>query len=266
MNKVLEFKNKNKQTGKEEVVGTMEIKNQTEEKAELYFYGDICSSTRGCWEEEDKCPQDVSNFLKEIDNNKDLDIYINSGGGSVFGGLAIYHQLNRHNGFKTVHVDGLAASIMSVIALVGDKVIIPAPAQFMIHKPWTIALGNANEFRKQANDLDIAEESILKIYEANLNEGVNIETIKQLMADETWMTGEKAAEYFNIEVEETQELVACTSQYFNEYKNMPKNLFAKSIKPKELKNKDHFIKDEEIEALISRVNNTLKFEEERINE
>ncbi|NEZ47935.1 Clp protease ClpP [Clostridium niameyense] len=249
MSKVLEFKNKNKQTGKEEVVGTMEIKNQTEEKAELYFYGDICSSSWVCWEEEDKCPQDIADFLKEIENTKEIDIYINSGGGSVFAGLAIYHQLKRHEGFKTVHVDGIAASIASVIALAGDKVIIPSAAQFMIHKPWTIGWGNSIELRKLADDLDIAEESILKIYEANLKEGVDIETVKQLMADETWMTGEKAAEYFNIAVEETQELVACASQYFNHYKNMPKSMFKNSKKPK-----DNFIKDESIETLINSVN------------
>ncbi|WP_330594436.1 Clp protease ClpP, partial [Clostridioides difficile] len=65
-----------------------------------------------------------------------MNIYINSGGGSVFAGMAIYNMLKRHEGFKTVYVDGIAASIASVIALAGDRVVIPQNAYFMIHKPW----------------------------------------------------------------------------------------------------------------------------------
>src|SRR3712207_1077741 len=135
MSKVLELKIKDK-TGQIKNTGKIEIKNQTEDKAELYFYGDIVSETwQSYWFEEDKCPQDVSDFLKELENSKDVDIYINSGGGSVFAGIAIYSMLKRHKGKKIVHVDGLAASIASVIALAGDEVIIPSYANFMIHNP-----------------------------------------------------------------------------------------------------------------------------------
>ena len=128
MNKILELKNKDLRTGKEKLVGKMEIKNQTNTSAELYFYGDIVSSTWSKWEKEDKCPQDVADFLNEIKNTNELSIYINSGGGSVFAGISIYNMLKRHSAYKTVYVDGLAASIASVIALAGDKVIIPATA------------------------------------------------------------------------------------------------------------------------------------------
>lgn len=225
VSKILELKNKDRKTGQEKVVGKMEIKNKLEDRADLFFYGDICSSTWGCWEDEDKCPQDVADFLKDLDNNKEINIYINSGGGSVFAGLAIYNQLKRHPANKTVYVDGLAASISSVIALAGDKVIIPKNAQFMIHKPWSWAIGNANDLRKTADSLDSCEQSILNVYEENLKGGVDIETIKQFVNDETWFTGEEAAKYFNIDVEEESELVACASEYFEKYKNIPRNLF-----------------------------------------
>ena len=225
MNRILELKNKDRKTGQEKVVGKIEIKNELENRADLFFYGDICSSTWGCWEDEDKCPQDVADFLKDLDNNKEINIYINSGGGSVFAGLAIYNQLKRHPANKTVYVDGLAASISSVIALAGDKVIIPKNAQFMIHKPWSWAIGNANDLRKTADSLDSCEQSILNIYEENLKDGVDIETIKQFVNDETWFTGEEAAKYFNIDVEEESELVACNSEYFEKYKNIPIDLF-----------------------------------------
>ena len=225
MNRILELKNKDRKTGQEKVVGKIEIKNELENRADLFFYGDICSSTWGCWEDEDKCPQDVADFLKDLDNNKEINIYINSGGGSVFAGLAIYNQLKRHPANKTVYVDGLAASISSVIALAGDKVIIPKNAQFMIHKPWSWAIGNANDLRKTADSLDSCEQSILNVYEENLKDGVDIETIKQFVNDETWFTGEEAAKYFNIDVEEESELVACNSEYFEKYKNIPIDLF-----------------------------------------
>ncbi|CEQ08627.1 putative Clp protease [[Clostridium] sordellii] len=157
MNKILNLQNKDTKTGELKNVGKIEIKNQTEEKAELYFYGDIVSdSWSSWWADEDKCPQDVSDFLKELENSQNVDIYINSGGGSVFGGIAIYSMLKRHKGKKTVHVDGLAASIASVIALAGDEVIVPKYASFMIHNPLCMLWNsyNASDLRKIASTLD----------------------------------------------------------------------------------------------------------------
>ena len=75
MNRILELKNKDRKTGQEKVVGKIEIKNELENRADLFFYGDICSSTWGCWEDEDKCPQDVADFLKDLDNNKEINIF-----------------------------------------------------------------------------------------------------------------------------------------------------------------------------------------------
>ncbi len=112
------------------------IKNKTDTSADLYFYGDIVSdSWQSYWTEEDRCPEDIREFLNDIEDHVDLNIYVNSGGGSVFGGLAIYNMLKRHKGYKTVYVDGIAASIASVIALAGDRVIVPSNAFIMIHKP-----------------------------------------------------------------------------------------------------------------------------------
>lgn len=238
MGKVLEFKSKHK-TG-----GTMEIKNQTEDKAELYFYGDIVSDWWGAWQDEDQYPDAIKDFLKDVEG-KDLDIFINSGGGSVFAGLAIYNMLKRHKGYKTVYVDGMAASISSVIALAGDKVIIPSNAFMMIHKPWQYLWGgyNADEFRKMADDLDAIEKGIMNVYKENLKEGVSIETIQELVNEETWLNGEEAAEYFNIEVGEENKVAACISDYFNSYKNVPEEILKKpSNDNKDLEKKlDHII-------------------------
>jgi len=159
---------------------------------------------------------------------KNLNIYINSGGGAVFAGMAIYNMLKRHDGFKTVYVDGVAASIASVIALVGDRVIIPKNAYFMIHKPWMMGIGNADDLRALADSLDVVEEGMINVYADHLAEGVSIETIKEMVAKETWMTGEEAAQYFNIETGEPIEAVAYVGEMIDKFKNAPRNIKTKS--------------------------------------
>lgn len=207
----------------------MEIKNQTEESADLYFYGDIVSSEWGAWESTDQYPDSIKNFLDEVKDKPNLNIYINSGGGSVFAGIAIYNMLKRHKAHKTVHVDGLAASIASVICMAGDRIVIPSNAFLMIHSPWVRAQGNAKDLRKMADDLDVMEQGILNIYQENLKNGVDIETIKEMVHAETWMDGNEASKYFNIEVAEENKMAASASKYFDEYKNTPKNLKEKKV-------------------------------------
>ena len=245
MSKVFNFNKRNSKTRKIENVGSLKFDSINEENAELYFYGDIASeSWQSYWYDEDKCPQDIADFLGELDGYKSIDIYINSGGGSVHGGLAIYNQLKRYDGFKTVHVDGLAASIASVIALAGDRVIIPSNAQMMIHKPWSYCSGNADDMRREADALDSCQKAITSVYMENANEGITEEKITELINNETWMTGAEAKEYFNIEVEESNERVAYSgSMFFDKYKNTPevikdtKEEVKNDNENKELKNK-----------------------------
>ena len=201
----------------------LQIKNSTETTCDLYFYGDIVDSWWGAWDDTDQYPESIKNFLDEA-KGKDINIYINSGGGSVFAGMAIYNMLKRHQGYKTVHVDGLAGSIASVIALAGDKVIIPSNAYMMIHKPLCGLYGNSTELREMADTLDKIEEGILNIYKENLAENADIEVVKAMVNAETWLTGDEAAKYFNVNVSESVDAVACTSDYFNKYNKVPKNL------------------------------------------
>jgi ATP-dependent Clp protease protease subunit len=208
----------------------MKIKNQTDESADLYFYGDIVSSWWGAWDDTDQYPESIKNFLDGV-KGKNLNIYVNSGGGSVFAGIAIYNMLKRHQGNKTVYVDGLAASIASVIALAGDKVVIPSNAFMMIHKPWNGLMGNANDFRKMANDLDAIEEGIINVYAENLKDGVDIETIRQMVQDETWLNGLEAANYFNIEVTQENTVAACISEQFKNYTKVPQSFLAPQQQP-----------------------------------
>lgn len=207
----------------------MTVKNLTDRSADLYIYGEIVDNTDWKWDETDVMPDDVLNALNQVDGLSNLNIYINSPGGSVFSGLAIYNMLKRNKAHKTVYVDGLAASMASVIALVGDKVIIPSNAFLMIHKPWTFAMGNAKDFRKVADDLEDIESGVMNVYKENLKEGVDIETIQQMVDDETWLNGEEAAKYFNVEISEANNVAACASEYLHLFNKTPKKL----VEPKQ---------------------------------
>lgn len=202
----------------------MTVKNLTAASADLYIYGEIIDNTDWKWDEADVMPSDVLSALKQVEGLDELNIYINSPGGSVFAGLAIYNMLKRNKAKKIVHVDGVAASMASVIAMVGDVINIPSNAFLMIHNPWTVAMGNANEFRKLADDLDVIASGAMNVYKENMAEGVTEETIKGLLDAETWLNGEEAAKYFNVEVIESKNVAACDSAYLQKYSRVPDKL------------------------------------------
>lgn len=252
MSKILEFKSKDK-AGKLKTVGSMEIKNQTSSTAELYFFGDIVGSSWEAWQYEDMCPQDVSDFLKGLNGLQNVDIYINSGGGDSFAGIAIHNLLKNNQAFKTVYVVGLAASAASIIALAGDKVVIYSGAQLMIHNPWTIAMGDANDFRKVVAMLDKASESYLNIYTEHAKEGVTAEQIKAMMDAETWMTGVDAAQTFNIEKEDVQVVACVDSQFYSRYQHAPAALVSKPEKPPKDTAAEAVAKQAEIDILRAKL-------------
>lgn len=226
MAKILELQKKDKK-GKCRTVGSIEIKNQTEAAADLYFFGDINNESLGEWQKyypDDKAPKDVQDFLDQLDGVSKINVHINSGGGSVFGGIAIYNILKRHNAEIVVYVEGLAASIASVIAMAGDKIIIPANAQMMIHKPSSITWGNADDMRKEADILDGCQKVILNTYMQHAKDGVTAEEINALIDAETWKNGEEWQEFFDIEVSEKSQATACESEYFDKYNNLPDKL------------------------------------------
>jgi ATP-dependent Clp protease protease subunit len=169
-------------------------------------------------------PDDVKKTLEQVEGLETLNIYINSPGGSVFAGLAIYNMLSRNTAKKIVHIDGVAASMASVIALVGDEIYMPSNAFMMIHKPWTFAVGNADDLRKTADDLDSIEQGLMKVYEENLREGVDIEEVKEMVSNETWLTADEASKYFNVEVISAKQVAASAKHLLSKYKNVPKEL------------------------------------------
>lgn len=206
-----------------------EIKNMTDNSADMYIYSDIVSDEiEGYWYGSDAYPIAVKNFLDSV-KGKDLNVYINSNGGSVFAGITIFNMIQRHvqNGNKVdITVDGLAASISSVIAFSGTSLTMPSNSYLMIHRAWSGMQGNAEDMREMADTLDKIDATILGVYENNLKDGVDLDTVKELMDAETWMDGNTASQYFNIKIAEPVKAVACISDIT--YKNMPNNLITKS--------------------------------------
>ena len=226
MPKRFDFTKKDMKTGQINKVGYLDLKEDEEkQRCSLYFYGDIVSATwQSQWYEEDKCPQDIADFLHEIDNYEDIDIYFNSGGGDVFAGLAIYNQLRRHSGHKVGYVDGMAASIASVIMFACDELHFASGAQCMVHKPLCIAWGNADKFEKVIAQLNKCEDSILDIYMEHTLYGVTRDTIKSMVDAETWMNGSEVAKYFDVAIDEQQAVAACASDFFEKYAHAPEGL------------------------------------------
>lgn len=223
--------------GKLEKVGYLDMKNEAQ-RATLNFYGDIVSATwQSEWYAEDKCPQDIANFFNELDPNEPVDIYINSGGGDAFAGIAICNILKRHAGKKTGHVDALAASIASVILAACDERVIGCGAQVMHHKPWSYAAGNADDMRRYADQLDKCEESILDWYEAAALEGVSREEIKAEVDAETWYTADEYAAKFACTTEERPAVAAAASAYYEKYTQHPA-LKLDALKPEDLEDEE----------------------------
>lgn len=128
------------------------------------------------------------NELNEI-QSETIHLRINSPGGSVIDGNAIFNALKRHPAKVIAHIDGLAASMASVIAMAGDEVHMADNALLMIHNPWTISMGDADELRADADLLDKMQASILTAYGRSQYEA---EEIRDLMDKETWFTAQEA--------------------------------------------------------------------------
>lgn len=130
-------------------------------------------------------------FLNELrDLEGDVALHLNSPGGDVFDGLAIYQALKNRDGATTVHVDGLAASIASVIAMGADRVVMAPKAQLMIHEGFTAAVGDAADMRKLADLLDRTSDNIASVYADKA--GNTTEFWRNRMRDETWYSADEA--------------------------------------------------------------------------
>lgn len=158
--------------------------------ATINIYGDITSFP---WFDGDVSANNLSRQLEEMGDVSQIDVYINSYGGEVAEGLAIYNALRRHNATVRTFCDGFACSIASVIFMAGDERIMCESSLLMIHNAWTRATGNAAELRKQAEDLEKITSASVEAYKARAS--ITEDEIRAMMDAETWITPDEAAEY-----------------------------------------------------------------------
>lgn len=131
-------------------------------------------------------------FLAELAklNGQHIHLRINSPGGSVVEGTAIYNALRRHKGGLTVHIDALAASMASVIAMSGSPVYIADNALLMIHNPWTVSMGDSEQLRKEADLLDKLKSTLVNAYVRKT--GMDQNQVAEMMDAETWLDAVEA--------------------------------------------------------------------------
>nr|DAX71408.1 MAG TPA: Putative ATP dependent Clp protease [Caudoviricetes sp.] len=196
------------------------VKND-DKNAELMLYGDIAESFWG----DTISAKEVTEYLADLDV-ENINVYINSNGGVVDTAIAINNALRRHKAKVIVNIDGIAASAATLITCAGDTVRMPKNALFMIHNPSTIAMGDSEEMRKQADVLEKYKNSITETYLQKVN--IDKEKLSELMDNETWLNAEEALEYGfideiieNADIQVVENKVISNNMVFNmaEFKN-----------------------------------------------
>lgn len=132
----------------------------------------------------------AKDFRSRLKDAGDVVLRINSPGGDVFDGLAIFNDLVAHKGRVRVEITGLAASIASVIAMAGDEIAIADNGFMMIHNAWTIGVGNRHDLAEVAGVLAKIDDALARTYASRT--GAGIRSIKQMMDDETWLSAKEA--------------------------------------------------------------------------
>jgi len=143
----------------------------------------------GYWDISARDFREALDSLGEVD---EIEVIVNSPGGSVGAGVAIYSALKRHSARIITSIEGYALSMGSVIAMAGDVVQMSSASVFMIHDPWSMAMGSAEEMRKEAEVLDVHKQALVNAY--SLRAGVTEEAAAELMTAETWMDSNRALE------------------------------------------------------------------------
>ena len=197
------------------------------DKAEIMIYDDIGEGWVG--------GTSSKTFIEDLNKLPDVgtvNVRIHSEGGSVFEGHAIYNAIKRLDARVEVDIDGLAASIASVIAMAGDEIRMADNGFMMIHDPWMVSAGTAAEFRDAADTMDKIRDVLLKTYVART--GGDEEKISDMMAAETWMNADEALEMGFIDSITNGMKMAAKVNHPDRYKHVPEFL-AKVEEPEKKK-------------------------------
>jgi ATP-dependent protease ClpP protease subunit len=185
--------------------------NKGNKSAELMIYDMI-----GGWD--GVTAKRVADDLRSIGRVDLINVRLNSFGGEVFEGYAIYNQLKRHPARVEIDIDGAACSIASIIACAGDTVRMARNAMYMIHDPSGVAMGNAADMRKAADLLDQVREQLVDTYVGKT--GLDWARVSNLMTAETWFKAADAAELGFVD-QVTDELQLAASADLSKFANVP---------------------------------------------
>ena len=215
------------------------LKQETDDSLDLYIFGDIVPSGWK-WDESDVTSYDVKDILTSKEDLKTINVHINSCGGDVYEGLAIFNLLKNHKAQINVYVDGIAASIASVIAMAGNRIVMTDASLMMIHNCYTYTSGNAKELRKKADDMEKVMEACKAAYKGRIN--ITDEELDKLLDEETFLTAKECFEKgFATEV----------IKIIEEKETLYANLIYSKLKDK------LDAKDKEIEALKEKLDETI---------
>jgi len=226
------------------------IQNKAGETADIYIFDEI--GTYGVT---------AQDFISEIKGLKDMPINlrINSLGGDVFDGMAMYNVIKRREAKTTVYIEGIAASIATIIALGADEVIMAENSLFMIHNAWGGTSGEAKDMRKTAETLDKITSELTEIYVKKT--GLSVDALAEMMDEETWLNAQEAFDLGFVDTISDSIKVAAkydVSKFKNITQEEIKNKLSININNKKMTNelKDWF--NSKVEEIVASVKGEVK--------
>tara|TARA_R110000824_G_scaffold115009_3_gene265908 strand:+ start:2755 stop:3798 length:1044 start_codon:yes stop_codon:yes gene_type:complete len=234
------------------------ITNKADNTADVYIFDEI-----GMW---GVTAQSFITDIKDLDKTP-INLHINSLGGDVFDGMAIYNVLKKRTAKTTVYIEGIAASIATIIAMGGDEVVMSENSLFMIHNAWSGAMGEAKDMRKSADLLDKIGGELKDIYMKKVN--VSLESLSEMMDNETWLNADEAlAHGFITSISDAIKVAASydVSKFKNITNEQIKNKLSININNKKMTNelKDWF--DNKVKEIVTAVKGDVKVSEDVVNQ
>tara|TARA_R100000654_G_scaffold14163_2_gene30592 strand:- start:14140 stop:15174 length:1035 start_codon:yes stop_codon:yes gene_type:complete len=234
------------------------IQNNANKVAEVYIFDEIGSHG-----------VTAQKFIEEIKGlgDRPINIRINSLGGDVFNGMAIHNVLKKRTYNTTVYIEGIAASIATIIALGADEVIMAENSLFMIHNAWGGVMGDAKEMRKSAATLEKISNELTEIYVKKT--GLSYEAIAEMMDNETWLSADEAYELgFVDSISDAMKIAAKydVSKFKNITNEEIQNKFNNNIKNKKMTNELKEWFNSKVEEIVAAVKSDVKVSEEVAND
>lgn len=221
------------------------FKMMGERKAEVFIYEEIGEF----W---GLGAKQFADELKNLGDVNEIEVRINSMGGSVFEGFTIHSLLKNHKARVTTKIDGIAASIASVIAMAGDEIQISENGFLMVHEPWTIMMGTAREFREEADVLDKLRDQSLRTY-AERTGKTEEEMLALIDGKETWLNADEAVEMGFADLKMEPSKAAALTVDRNLFPNAPEQLRHRPIAQQAAEKVDQAKKEREAEAVAVRM-------------